>query len=337
MPDPDLFSPSSINDNRVALTTSNIVFDRIYSATKRKYGLFYIMLGEDEKGQFSKQGQLSYSSIKEITGHKHEVTFSNKLPNIQTTTRGQAEYERVNYTYDNKIFGGYQFDLTIYWHKQPIAESDEDQIAGDEAKYGPYIQRIAEIVAEAWDKRLADDLWINTGQTETTMAGIPFIISTTTSYPFDRSKDANANFRSQKTSAGSAAIALDILALNQNTMTEANGVANLGLCSTQRFTDIQELLQGFQRIEYDPVWDRFGGSYIKYGPTTYVLDQRCPDDTIFHLDTDDWYFVKNNRPFNKRGIVYDPGLVGASIMPFRAYWAIICTRPWAQGYVPDIT
>lgn len=330
-----LWSNSSLNTNRVSLAFSNMVYNEVVSITRRKYGLWYAIMGKMEVGAFV-DGRLTFKEIKEITGYKFEVNFRGKVPTIQKVGKGSPELQRVSYSYDANIWGGYQFDLCQYWYKHPIPKSDYDQIRGNEIKTKGMLEEIVDYVVEGLDTQIADDMHANSNQTETSLAGIPFIIDDNTDYAFDRSDSANAKFESQVDDAASAQLTKHMLGINQNKCIDGGGIPTLGIADIERYTDIQDIVQESVRAVADPLWDEFGGRWVRYGNTVYVMDNRALANTVFHMTPSEWFLIRNATPINTEGIVLDPTIIAGYVLPVHLYLGVGCRRPSAQGKITNL-
>lgn len=327
-----LWSNSSLNTNRVSLAFSNMAWNNIVDITRRKYGLWYAALGKMDKGAMV-DNRLTFKEIQEVTGYKFEVTFQGKIPTYTKVAKGTPELQRVNYTYDSNIFGGYQFDLCQYYYKHPIPKSDYDQLRGNEMKTENYLNAIVKYCVAGLDNQISDDIHANVTQTETSIAGTRFIVADDNTYAFDRTDAANSKFQSQIDNASSAQLTLDMLALNQNKCIDGGGNPKLGLADIARYTDIQRLVQDQAFYTSHKDWDDFGGKWVGYGNTVYCMDNRTTANTVYHLDPEYWFLVRNQTPLNTEAIILDPTLVGGYCLPVHLYLGVGCVLPSGQGRI----
>ena len=330
-----LWGPSGLNNNRVSLAFSKMTWNDIVSILARKYGFWYaIQMKQDIGTAWSiKDGKLAFDFMEEVTGYKQEITFRGKQAAPQKIGLGTPEVALRGTNYDSNIWGGFQFDLCHYLYHQDITISEYEQLRGNEAKTEAALEAYRDYIAEGYDELIAGDCHGNTNQSQTTILGLPFLVSTTSAYGFDRADDAHIKFRSQVDDASSAALTKHMLGVNQKKCYDAGAEELMGLTNIENYQDISDLLEGAIRITGDSEWESFKGKYCEYGGVKYVMDNRSAANTVYHLDPTQFKVTKNATPLNTTGIVLNPATQSSYILMTHLWLSIACKRPFCQGSI----
>lgn len=331
-----LWEGTSLNNNRLASAFNRMLFNQTISLTKRKNGLVYAILGKKEPGSLDGNGKVSFPKLKIVSGNKHEMKFSGKLRTVRTVAHGAEEVERVTPSYDSTTFGAIEFTLTNLIHKEYVPGSDYRHLVGKEAKTASYVEDIINVLAESFEVDMANRLWGNTNQTELTLGSIPWIVDDETTYGLDRSQEANADHRAQvKESTGSLTLAK--IAIEQNRCLVGGGDSSLGLGDVTQYSKVQELVRDQVHAYSDPHWDSFGGTFVKFGGTAYVLDQRMPAASLYHLDPSTWLIVEKEGAGTSTGLILDPTLNDAYVIPTQKDMGVFCKKCAANGKMVGIS
>lgn len=331
-----LWNGTTFNNNKLASMTNSILWPNATSLTKRKCGFFYAVMGKKEVGSIV-DGAFKIPGVEEVTGLEHKIRFQGKVRTIPTVSDGANEVTTPTNTYVSDTFGAISFPLTHYIYREPIPESDWTLIRGKEAETQSYIQDVINMLAESVETQLANDMLSTGAQTRTALGGLETIVEDGNTWGLDRSDAANADHRSiVDDTAGD--LDFERVGTMQNRITVAGGSGALGLLSTTEYTSFQALVRNQLHAMTTDDWDKFGGQFIKFANTIWVLEQRIPTaGEGFILSPEFWKIVKNSSPVNEGGIKEDPTMVDGYSLKIRLWIGLFCRKCNAQGKFQNIT
>lgn len=334
-----LWTPSGINNNRIALAFSNMVWNEIVSILARRYGFWYALQMKQDIGNFNTHnegGKVTFGFTEEVTGYKMEVSFRGKQAAPQKVAFGSPETQLRSTNYDGTIWGGFQFDLCHYYYHQDIPLSEYQMLKGNDAKTEDALAAYRDYIAEGYDELIAGDLHGNTNQSQTSILGLPFLVSTSSAYGFDRTDAAHVKFQSQVDDASSAALTKHMLGANQKKCYDAGAEELMGLTNIENYQDITDLLENAVRIGGDSQWESFKGKYAEYGGVPYLCDNRSAASTVYHLDPTQFKVTLNNNMMNMDGIIPNPATISSYILMTHLWLGIACKRPFCQGSIINL-
>ncbi len=335
-----LWTGTSLNNNRLSLMFNNMLYSGIISMTRRKNGLFYAIFGKDEVGAIVDK-RLVFPSVGEVTGNKFEIQLSGRTRTIGTVAYGQAETQIVAGNYVNDTFGSFEFSLTHFSHKEFVPNSTFHQMRGNETKTQDYLTAIRNVLVESIENTIASHLHANQNQGELTIGGIPYIVDDSNTYGLNRASAGNENHQANVVPVGGA-ISLDTIQDAQNLCTIGGGSGRLAVQGSSVYGDIQTLIRNKVHAYSDPEWDKFGGNYVAFGPTIFVLDQRTELDSAsakqqYILSPELWKIVRKDEMMASQGIIYDPSRETSHVLPIEFYMGIGCGKPAGNAKLTGIT
>lgn len=328
-----------------ALAFNSLLYNKIISATAQNLPLAALAFGMGDRAEFLPDGRLSFPRVENVQGIKKEIQFSGKLLKPTVLLNQQDEVSRQQNQYQKGIFASREWDLTHLYLPFNVAQSDIDKLEGKPLKTQNYLDSIIDVISESWAEDLTDWLHFDSAssrgrggnqQSAAAVGSLAYMIDESTDYPFDRSDSANSKFRSY-VNASTGSLTLPTLGLAQNYCYTRGGKNTLGLCDVINYNRVQQLVQNKITLrEYNPSLDKFGGQYVQYGSTTFVLDQKTgggEGTVIYILTPEDFLFVfKDQMMVNGRAaLIEDPTTPAGYIMRTRAYVGAFCKRPWAQA------
>lgn len=332
-----LWDPSGLNNNRVSLAFSNMLWNEIVSILSRKYGFWFAIQGKNDIGNFEfKDGRLTFPSIDEITGYKMEVSFRGKQASPSKIGFGSPEVQLRGTNYESNIWGGFQFDLCHYLYHQDIPISEYEMLRGNEVKTESALEAYRDYIAEGYDELIANDVHGNTNQSQTSILGLPFLVSTTSAYAFDRTDSAHAKFRSQVDDASSVPLTKHMLGVNQKKCYDAGAEELFGLTNIENYQDIVDLTEDKIRTTGNGMFSGWENKFVEYAGVPYVMDNRSAASTVYHIDPTQWKIIKNMTPLNTTGIVLNPATDASYILMTHLWLGLACRRPHCQGKIESL-
>ncbi len=324
-----LWNGSNINSNDVALAFNRMWWPNTIYFGRRLYGFWYAITGMNEPGNYQ-DGRFGVETMSEMTGNKLELSLVADVPTWDKIGFGQPELETLTHTYNDAEFGGIEFDATHYNRTRAIPWSDMQRLKGDNLKTESYLENVINVEAEGYVKTVAADIHGNTNQTDTSLLGLQYLVSTTTTYGLNRSDAAHADWRSYVTNGG-ALSNLDPIQLAQANIRNRMGSGAMILTGVTLYQKIQSLLENELHGYSDPEWSAFSGQYVRFGNSVMVMDGNTPSGYVYILSPEHFKLAKSGEPVDPSQLMWDPSRKSAYVIPMNALLAFGCKNPAAQG------
>lgn len=345
-----LWYGSNINSTETAT-----VFNQLYSMTaieqvRKKNGVLYAVLGKAEVGATPLDG-ISFERRQKVSGNKVEVDILGKLKTIATVADGSAEYAAATLSNTQDYWGGMEFALAHFKDVHPLMESEVDRFQGDELKTASYLDRVFRMLMlsleKAWGSGSATAGGINDTKApaRTTLGGWQWPVSDGVSSgesayatygTIDRSDAGNADARATVT-PGTGDLTLTKIQTLRNTIITQGGMPSLGVAHTTPYTKIQGLVQNYTHTVFTEDWSRFGGDWVEFSGTRFILEQQAPTDVVGLLDPTSFVWYERDIPFTKKGLVYADTLQATYLINWGAWAQMICLRPASNGKLTGVT
>lgn len=342
---PGLWTGTSINTNETAMVFNQLANRKAFHITRRKNGFLYAVLGKDEPHATPGASE-GFKRLKKVTGNKIEVRVLGDVPEPGTTSDGLNEIAEVTLENRASDFGAQVFDLAHYTYTHAIPHSAMDRFAGNEAKTLSYLDEIFDQIMLGYEKVWGTAL----GQvgsagapSRTSLGSWPFAIAGTTpgttwgSYgTIDRADQGNTDFRGHPYNVGDLTLAK--IRQAQNDIAVYGGDASFGCCKAAVFGKLQSLVENMTVVDYDEVWSKFGGRYVRYAGTSFTLDHYAPDNVLGLFTPSTWGLWKNDSiPLTKTGVINDPSRVATYVVQTGVWMQLICMQPNQNAYLYNIT
>jgi hypothetical protein len=339
-----LWNGSSLNNNVLAQVFNQLFNTKAIEIVRKENGLLYAILGKSWQDANSPTG-VSFERLERISGNQIEVKLLGALDTITTVADGAAELATSSPAFTNNMFGSVTFDLTHYAQTKGIPSSEYNRIQGKEAKTLKYVDDVFNQVMLSIENTIGNGInaTASNGPSRTVLGNWPQAVSDGVSsgetayavYGLDRSDNANVDFR------GSVGVSTGDLTLGKirslkNTIRTKGGKNQLGIAETSVFTKLQLLVEAYTEIESSQDWSQFGGEYVQYGKTRYILDQRAPTQQMAIIDPESWVFYQNMINFTDAGFARAPHLVAGYVLPWECYCQLICLQPSRNGKLTGI-
>ena len=319
---------------------------KAFHITRRKNGFLYAVLGKEEEHSTPGAGE-GFKRLKKVTGNKIEVKVLGKTPSPSTIADGSAEIATVSLSDRNDDFGAQEFALAHYTYTHPIPHSAMDRFAGQEAKTLGYLDDIFGEIMLGYEQVWGSALGLtgaSAAPSRTVLGGWPFAIAgTDPSVPtwasygtINRADSANADFRGQTYNIGDLTLAK--IRNAQNDIAIYGGDASFGCSGATVFGKVQSLVENMTVVDYDEVWSKFGGRYVRYAGTSFTLDNYAPANALGLFTPSSWGLWKNDSlPLTKTGVINDPSRVATYVVQTGVWIQLICMQPNQNAYLYGIT
>ena len=327
---------TSVNSTATAMVFNQLFNKKALSIVRKKNGLLYAALGKEEPLSMPNEGT-KFRGEKKITGLKVEVKLHGKLKTISTVSDGANEVATATLSVDGAEWGGAEFDLAHYADNHAIPMSQMDRFAGDESKTLDFISEVFEHLMLSYENTLGTALHTSSAPSRTVFGGWEYAVADDNTYGgIDRTDSANADFRAGYLNASTGALTLAKIATAQNTIVGNGGTPDVGVCGIAIYGKLQQLVQSYTHIVGDKDWDAFGGTWVRYGPTRFILDQRTSSGVMGILDSSSWVLYRNDGNFTRSGIVVDPSRVATYVLPWGSWAQLICLKPNSNAKLSGI-
>lgn len=340
-----IWAGSSINSNETANLINQFWNAKAIPMIRRKNGLLYAVLGKGETG--SEPMSMRFQRESKVSGLAVQFNLMGRLKAINMVADGSGETATWGGTViPTNVFGGVTLPLQHYADAEYFPDSELDRFQGDELRTRDWIQQKMEYLILSFEDSYGTALNTGTaalpGRTSVcpwrhqiaapTLAGE----TTYTTYGMDRTDSANYDF------AGNVQIATGDLTLAKirttlNTIKTKGGNATVGLAETTLYGKIQALVEAYTVVNYDETWSKFGGDYVQFAGTKYILEQRMPTQLVGLIDPTSWVFWKRDKNFTRGGIQVDPSRVATHVLVWGAWQSLYCNKPNSNGLLTGCT
>lgn len=344
-----LWANSAINTTATAMLFNQLWDEKSIPMVRKKNGFVYLLLGKKEVGSTPGMPQ-GWNRMKKVSGLKVEVRLLGKLDTINKTADGIAtEGATVTPVNSGDYYGASTFALTHLTQTFGILHSELALIKGKEAKTANFLGEVFDRMMLSYENVLGTDLHAtgaSTDPTRTTLGSWNWAVSnglvadsedTYASYGgIDRSDSANADFRSVVTSS-TGDLTLKKIRTNRNLVIANGGTPNCGIAGTTVYGKVQDLVEPYTHVTFDPKMSDFGSDYVGFSNIMFTMDQRAPTQTLGLLEPDSfaWYEQKDGN--SNSGVTWDPSRVSLSVVLFENWAQLICLCPSHNGKLTGIT
>ena len=339
-----LWTGTTLNNNVLAQVFNQLYNTKAIEMVRKENGLLYAILGKSWRDANPKMG-VKFERLEKITGNQIEVKLLGVLDTISTVADGSAELATQTPTYTSNMFGSATFDLTHYAQTKGIPSSEYNRIQGKEAKTLKYVDDVFNQVMLSLEKTIGDGIngTASNAPDRTHLGSWVYAVSDGVSsgetgyatYGLDRSDSGNIDYRGTVT-INTGDLTLGKIRALKNTIRTKGGKNQLGVAETSVFTKLQMLVEAYTEIESNEDWAQFGGEYVQYGKTRYVLDQRAPTQVLGILDPESFVFYQNMINFTEAGFIRAPHLVAGYVLPWECWCQLICVQPSRNGKLTGI-
>ena len=337
-----LWNGTTLNNNVLAQVFNQLFNTKAIEMVRHENGLLYAILGKSWRDSNPNVGT-QFERLERISGNQIEVKLLGALDTISTVADGSAELASSTPAYTSNMFGSATFDLTHYAQTKGVPSSEYNRIMGKEAKTVKYVDDVFNQVLLSLENQIGNDLGGSNAPARTTLGGWQYAVSdgvssgesSYSSYGLARSDSANVDFRSYvNPNTGDLTLGKIRYVKNQNRV--HGGKNQIGLAEISVFTKIQQLVEAYTVIESNSDWAEFGGEYVQYGKTRYIMDQRGPTGVMGILDPESWVFYQNMINFTEAGFIRAPHLVAGYVLPWECWCQLICLQPSRNGKLTGI-
>lgn len=337
-----LWTGTALNNNVLAQVFNQLFNTKAIEMVRKENGLLYAILGKSWHDANPNLGS-QFERLEKISGNQIEVKLLGVLDTINYVTDGSAELATATPQYTANMFGAATFDLAHLAQTKGIPSSEYNRIQGKEAKTLKYVDDVFNQVMLSLENRIGNDINGTNAPARNAIGGWPYAVSDGVSsgetgnaaYGVDRSDAGNVDYRGSVT-VNTGDLTLGKIRALKNTIRTKGGKNQLGIAETSVFTKLQMLVEAYTEIESNEEWAQFGGEYVQYGKTRYVLDQRAPTQTLGIIDPESWVFYQNMINFTDQGFIRAPHLVAGYVLPWECWCQLICVQPSRNGKLTGI-
>ena len=339
-----LWTGTTLNNNVLAQVFNQLFNTKAIEMVRHENGLLYAILGKSWRDANPKF-PVSFERLERISGNQIEVKLLGALDTISTVADGSAEIATSTPAYTSNMFGAATFDLTHYAQTKGIPSSEYNRIQGKEAKTLKYVDDVFNQIMLSLENTIGNAINASSpsAPSRTNLLSWIWAVSDGTSsgessyavYGLDRSDSGNADYRAY-VNPTTGDLTLNKIRIVKNNVRTKGGKNQLAIAETSVFTKLQMLLEAYTTITSDEDWVDFGGEYVKYGKTRYILDQRSPTQTLGIIDPESWVWYQNMINFTEAGFIRAPHLVAGYVLPWECWCQLICLQPSRNGKLTGI-
>jgi hypothetical protein len=285
--------------------------------------------------------KINADRMKYTDGFEFELHVAGIYPALGTLQNGIEEVQFITPEHDPGLFGAFKSPQT-HFHKDITIPKSEIQKATNRLTQEGVVERYLKAHTRGNAETLHSMIWQNTDQTETTLAGLPFIVSeTNNTYYLDRSLEKNSYWRPQRVSAVGAFNSLDSFAEIQTLVTTGGGTGDLIVVGPDLFTWSRRRLEETGNLASYHGEIKFGGSTLMYGDSYICLDPKVDDDSAgnkkaYCLSTEHFIIYSTDSEDTSK-IAEAPYLNNAVHGKTDFYLGMVCEKCNAQGLAYGIT
>lgn len=326
-----LWNGTTLDNHKVSMIFNHLYSKQAMDLVRKKNGLLYAVLGKREPGS-TPGGGPRFEGLMTPKGNKIEVRLLGKLKNFSPHIPGDLSVARRTGTWENNVFANVEFARTTYAEKYDIIGDEYRNIMGKEAKTQSFLKDVGDMLMSSIEDTWGNAINSDNNQSIGSLGGWLYAVDADNVYGLDRSDAANIGFRGLERNVSS----IDLATLNKyyNSLLVEGAEGLVGVADTVIYSKVQELVQAKMTLVINTSdWDEFGGSWVRHGGVSYILDQRVPVDSSGNrylglLSPNTWTFYRtDNMTFNMQGIISDPGTEDSYILPWVAEVAFICRNP----------
>lgn len=324
-----LWANSAIDEVKLAMTFNQMLTKQTTSLVSKQCGFLYAMTGGKHPAMPPKS--FNFRRHTKTSGVAVEWRMMGKTNTLSTVADGAPELGALVLTYDDTIWGNATLTIPQLRMNHPITESDIERIRGSEAKTNSYMDEVAAYLKVSWQRGLNVKLAANAAAD---IVGVPYAIDNANVYAtIDRSDPANAQFQGKVLDLAGASLSYAHLIERYNTCAIEGGRPWVVFLPLALYNSIQTEVQSFVHTTYDPVWDKFGGEFIKVGNMVLVLEPDLAATTVIGMDPSTWYPIfgqgDGSSPFRTKIILPENQMVTIASGAFRtwAFIQLVCVQP----------
>ena len=344
-----IWNGSSINSNETANLINQLWQTKAIAMVRRKNGLLYEVLGKAEQG--ATPMDVKWSRTEKTSGKDIQFNMLGSLKTINTVPDGYAAGSGETSAWGGTVipadtFGGVTLPLVHYADAEYFPDSELDRYEGDELRTRDWIAQKMDYLMLSFENTFGNAINTSTATVPTRTQVCPWrhqisdgVSSGETGYQtygLDRNDSGNSDFRGLVDVTGGD-LTLAKLKARKNLLITRGGNGKVGLAETTLYGKIQTLVENYTHVNYDETWSSFGGEYVRYSGTRYILEQRMATQTVGLLTPETWRLWWNTKNFTRSGIVPDPSKKATHVLVY-GYWnAFYTNQPNQNALLTGLT
>lgn len=294
------FENSTVNEYRSASYFNTVLTAIPVDLLKSRIGTIFALMGMTENFTIkpvkygAENGVLPTAQrLNPVNTATYELPLVRKTVDFQAITSSSQAMDLRTPNFDPNALGAALFNLTLLHGSEDMPMHLWKQFEPDNKKLQAYDKTVAQAASRSLFQKMASD-WNGTNpQSAASFGSWQGAIDDSNTYGLiDRSLAQNADFRGQvKTATGTLDLDTHITA-DQATLMAEGGEPTLACLSTTRWAEIKTQIEDRIHMAQQPgMWSKFGGSYIQFGQTVFVLDPYCGDTVMGMFTPETWDFV----------------------------------------------
>jgi len=312
---------------------------------RRKNGLLYAVLDKAEPG--AEPLSVNWNRESKVSGLNIQLNLMGQLKTIATVADGTAETTTWTGTIiPTTVFAAVTLPLVHFADAEYFPSSERMRFTGPEVRGTSWIEEKMNYLMLSFENTFGTAINTSTANEPGRTSVCPWRhqLSTGTAadsanyrtYGLDRNTDDNADFRGMvTTSVGDLTLAK--IQERINAIRVNGGNPTVGSAALALYGKIQALVGAYTHTTYDEKWSKFGSEYVKFGNTTFILENRQETTTVGLFDPSSWQLWRNTEPFSASGIVQDPSRVATHVLPWEAWMGFYCKQPNINGMLLGCT
>ena len=344
-----IWTGSTINSNESANLINQLWNTKAIAMVRRKNGLLYEVLGKPEKG--ATPMDVKWNRVNKVSGRDVQFNMLGSLKTISTVADGYAAGAGETSAWGGTVipadtFGGVTLPLVHYADAEYFPSSELDRYQGDELRTREWIAQKMDYLMLSFENTFGNAINTSTAAVpaRTQVCPVRHQISdgvssgetTYQTYGLDRNDSGNADFRGLVDVTGGD-LTLAKIKARQNLIVTRGGDGSVGLAETTLYGKIQTLVENYTHTTWQEDWANFGGSWVRYGNTRFILEQRMATQTVNLLTPSSWVLWWNMNNFTRNGIVEDPSRKATHVLVWGCWNAFYCNQPNQNSVMTGLT
>lgn len=321
----------------------------------RKNAFLHSILGMADPNASAEERNQPWKKVKKCTGDRIEVRIHgayNTPVIVARTAQADARTAALNTSWAYTA----KFDLPLITNHHDLGVTEIDHYAGKEEKGDDFLQEVFDHLSGSMNNFLGTKMGLapdnaSAGKPSSSVIG-SWAYAIAGDDPtgdawtgggdygdLDRSDSGNADYRgyvygpTAGTPGAVGDLTIPVLYDMTDEIATKQGKPRFGVSAKAVHGKIRELAQQYGHVERDPLWDAFGGSYVKIGGTVYALDHYAASGVLGIMDPETWEVWNKQIPMvNGRDVQLNPVTKASYLIPMRAYWQLICKQPNRNAY-----
>mgnify|MGYP001567343694 CR=1 FL=1 len=340
---------STINSNETANLINQLFNTKAIAMVRRKNGLLYAVLNKAEVGAEPMSAKWNRES--KVSGINVQFNLMGGLKSIATVADGYGGGTGETATWGgtvipSTIFGGVTLPLVHYADAEYFPDSELDRYQGDELRTRDWIGQKMEYLLLSFEDTFGTAINTSTATVPTRTQVVPWrhqisdgVSSGETgfiTYGVDRNDSGNADFRGNNT-VSTGDLTLAKLFTAKLSCVQRGGMPTVGLAENTLYGKIHRLTEAYTTVNYDEQWTKFGGEYVQYSGTKYILEPRMATQLIGLLDPSTWVLWRRDKNFTRSGIVPDVSRKATHVLVYGYWMGFFCNKPNSNALLTGVT